>query len=220
MFTGIIEEVGKVVSINRHGSTVRIEIGADIVLKDTKIGDSIATNGVCLTVTDITASSFFADAMPETVGTTAIKTLINGSKVNLERALMLSTRLGGHIVTGHVDGTGIISEVKKDENAIRLNVNTSPEILRYIVHKGSITIDGVSLTVIDVTDSYFSVSIIPHTQTTTTLTSKTVGSIVNLENDILGRYVEKLLKTDASTNLQKPENSRLTMEFLQENGFY
>jgi riboflavin synthase len=220
MFTGIIEEVGKVVSISRHGSTIRLEIGADIVLKDTKIGDSIATNGVCLTVTDITGSSFFADAMPETVNTTALKTLINGSKVNLERALTLSSRLGGHIVTGHVDGTGIISEIKKDENAILLNVSTSPEILKYIVHKGSITIDGVSLTVIDVTDSYFSVSIIPHTQTATTLTSKTVGSIVNLENDILGRYVEKLLRADTSTDNQKSEKSHLTMEFLKENGFY
>lgn len=220
MFTGIIEEVGKVVSISRHGSTIKIEIGANVVLRDTKIGDSIATNGICLTVTDITGSSFFADAMPETVSTTALKTLKNGSKVNLERALMLTSRLGGHIVTGHVDGTGIISEIKKDENAILLNVSTSPEILRYIVHKGSITIDGVSLTVIDVTDSYFSVSIIPHTQTATTLTSKTVGGIVNLENDILGRYVEKLLRADTSTGLQKTENSRLTMEFLQENGFY
>lgn len=220
MFTGIIEEVGKVVSISRHGSTIRIEIGADIVLRDTKIGDSIATNGICLTVTDITGSSFFADAMPETVSTTALKTLRNGSKVNLERALMLTSRLGGHIVTGHVDGTGIISEIKKDENAILLNVSTSPEILRYIVHKGSITIDGVSLTVIDVTESYFSVSVIPHTQTVTTLTSQAVGGIVNLENDILGRYVEKLLRTDTSTGHQKPENSRLTMEFLQENGFY
>lgn len=220
MFTGIIEEVGKVVSISRHGSTIKIEIGANVVLRDTKIGDSIATNGICLTVTDITGSSFFADAMPETVSTTALKTLKNGSKVNLERALMLTSRLGGHIVTGHVDGTGIISEIKKDENAILLNVSTSPEILRYIVHKGSITIDGVSLTVIDVTESYFSVSVIPHTQTATTLTSKTVGGIVNLENDILGRYVEKLLRADTSTGLQKTENSRLTMEFLQENGFY
>lgn len=220
MFTGIIEEIGKVVSINRHGSTIRIEIGARIVLQGTRIGDSIATNGVCLTVTDMTDSSFFADAMPETVSTTALKSLKSGSKVNLERALTLSSRLGGHIVAGHVDGTGVITEMKKDENAIRLKISTSPEILKYIVHKGSITIDGVSLTVIDVTDTYFTVSVIPHTQTATTLTSTTVGSIVNLENDILGRYVEKLLKYGNATEGQKQDNSRLTMDFLKENGFY
>ena len=251
MFTGIIEEIGKVKSIRRGAKSVMLEIEAQTVLQGTQIGDSIATNGVCLTVTSLSSSgapshaagasslagsasshavgvpslagsapslsgnasslvgsdiiaaktktktktkaTFTADVMPETLSRTSLAQLQPGSPVNLERALSLQTRLGGHIVSGHIDGTGVIVNRTIDDTALWLWVECKPSIMRYIIEKGSITIQGVSLTVARVTESSFAVSLIPHTQGATTLHDAKVGDVVNLENDIIAKYVEKLM---------------------------
>lgn len=215
MFTGIIEEVGTVKSIQKGAVSSFIQINADTVLSDAHIGDSIAVNGVCLTVTDLTGNYFQADVMNETLSRSSLGSLKNGSPVNLERAMSAQGRFGGHIVSGHIDGTGVISSVKHDGIALWYTINTDSEILRYIVEKGSIAIDGISLTVAKVTANDFSVSIIPHTAAQTVLNSKKTGDTVNLENDIIGKYVEKFLNPDE----KKSEKSRITMDFLAKNGF-
>lgn len=215
MFTGIIEEVGTVKSIQKGAVSSFIQINADTVLSDAHIGDSIAVNGVCLTVTDLTGNYFQADVMNETLSRSSLGSLKNGSPVNLERAMSAQGRFGGHIVSGHIDGTGVISSVKQDGIALWYTINTDSEILRYIVEKGSIAIDGISLTVAKVTANDFSVSIIPHTAAQTVLNSKKTGDTVNLENDIIGKYVEKFLNPDE----KKSEKSRITMDFLAKNGF-
>ncbi len=214
MFTGIIEEIGHIKSVIQGSRSGEIGIFAKKVLEGTNIGDSIAVNGVCLTVTRITTDGFFADVMPETLKRTNLGNLKNGDKVNLERAMPANGRFGGHIVSGHIDGIGKISSIIKDENAVRIHISTSPEILGLIIEKGSICIDGISLTVTDVDKKEFGVSIIPHTASQTTLSSKKVGDSVNLENDIVGKYVKKLTQKDDSQ-----KQSRITMEFLAENGF-
>jgi len=196
MFTGIIEEVGKVKSLKRGARSFTLEVEASLVLEGTQVGDSIATNGVCLTVTSMTSHSFTADVMPETVNRTALGDLMAGSPVNLERALSLQTRLGGHIVSGHIDGTGRIADRRQDDTALWLTVECDSRLLRYIIEKGSVTLQGVSLTVARVDDRSFAVSLIPHTQAATTLHSARIGDIVNIENDIIAKYVEKLLGTD------------------------
>ena len=193
MFTGIIEEIGIVNKISIAGKSGSLEIKAQKILQGTKIGDSIAVNGVCLTVTRMTEKSFSADVMAETVRRTSLASLSVGSGVNLERAMSAEGRFGGHIVSGHIDGTGKITKVHKEENAVWVHISASSEILALIVEKGSIAIDGISLTVASVNESEFSVSIIPHTAKETTLLSKNAGDIVNLENDIIGKYVQKLL---------------------------
>ncbi|MCM1270304.1 MAG: riboflavin synthase [Ruminococcus flavefaciens] len=215
MFTGIIEEVGTVKSIQKGAVSSFIQINADTVLSDAHIGDSIAVNGVCLTVTDLTGNYFQADVMNETLSRSSLGSLKNGSPVNLERAMSAQGRFGGHIVSGHIDGTGVISSVKHDGIALWYTINTDSEILRYIVEKGSIAIDGISLTVAKVTANDFNVSIIPHTAAQTVLNSKKTGDTVNLENDIIGKYVEKFLNPDE----KKSEKSRITMDFLAKNGF-
>lgn len=215
MFTGIIEEVGTVKLIQKGAISSFIQINADTVLSDAHIGDSIAVNGVCLTVTDLTGNYFQADVMNETLSRSSLGSLKNGSPVNLERAMSAQGRFGGHIVSGHIDGTGVISSVKQDGIALWYTINTDSEILRYIVEKGSIAIDGISLTVAKVTANDFSVSIIPHTAAQTVLNSKKTGDTVNLENDIIGKYVEKFLNPDE----KKSEKSRITMDFLAKNGF-
>lgn len=215
MFTGIIEEVGTVKSIQKGAVSSFIQINTDTVLSDAHIGDSIAVNGVCLTVTDLTGNYFQADVMNETLSRSSLGSLKNGSPVNLERAMSAQGRFGGHIVSGHIDGTGVISSVKQDGIALWYTINTDSEILRYIVEKGSIAIDGISLTVAKVTANDFSVSIIPHTAAQTVLNSKKTGDTVNLENDIIGKYVEKFLNPDE----KKSEKSRITMDFLAKNGF-
>lgn len=215
MFTGIIEEVGTVKSIQKGAISSFIQINADTVLSDAHIGDSIAVNGVCLTVTDLTGNYFQADVMNETLSRSSLGSLKNGSPVNLERAMSAQGRFGGHIVSGHIDGTGVISSVKQDGIALWYTINTDSEILRYIVEKGSIAIDGISLTVAKVTANDFNVSIIPHTAAQTVLNSKKTGDTVNLENDIIGKYVEKFLNPDE----KKSEKSRITMDFLAKNGF-
>ncbi len=193
MFTGIIEEIGHVKSLHRGAKSFTLEVEADVVMQGTQVGDSIATNGVCLTVTSLTGHGFTADVMPETVQRTALGELKAGSPVNLERALSLQTRLGGHIVSGHIDGTGRISDRRQDDNALWLTVECDSRLLRYIIEKGSITIQGVSLTVARVDERSVAVSLIPHTQAATTLHAARIGDLVNLENDIIAKYVEKLL---------------------------
>ncbi len=193
MFTGIIEEIGHVKSLHRGAKSFTLEVEADVVMQGTQVGDSIATNGVCLTVTSFTGHGFTADVMPETVQRTALGELKAGSPVNLERALSLQTRLGGHIVSGHIDGTGRIADRRQDDNALWLTVECDSRLLRYIIEKGSITIQGVSLTVARVDERSFAVSLIPHTQSATTLHAARIGDRVNLENDIIAKYVEKLL---------------------------
>lgn len=217
MFTGIIEEIGTIKNINTNGVSAQLNIASNLVLEGTKIGDSIAVNGVCLTVTSLTSNSFTADIMAETLRRSNLGNLLPQSKVNLERAMIANGRFGGHIVSGHIDGTGTIIETKPEGNAVWVKIKTSSEILKYIIQKGSITIDGISLTVAKITDQDFSVSIIPHTAENTTLLQKKVGEVVNLENDIVGKYVEKLLSFQ-NKNQEKPQ-SRITEEFLRQNGF-
>lgn len=193
MFTGIIEEVGRVRSLRRGAKSFTLEVEATKVMEDTQIGDSIATNGVCLTVTSLTGRGFTADVMPETVSRTALGELVAGSPVNLERALQLQTRLGRHIVSGHIDGTGRIANRRQDDTALWLTVECDSKMLRYVIEKGSVTLQGVSLTVARVDERSFAVSLIPHTQAATTLHEAKVGDLVNIENDIIAKYVEKLL---------------------------
>lgn len=210
MFTGIIEEVGKVKSITRGSRSILLEVEAGRVLEGTKVGDSIATNGVCLTVTSLSDRGFKADVMPETMQRSNLGLLKPGSAVNLERALCLNSRLGGHLVAGHVDGTGRILDREQDDNAVWITIGTSARILRYVLEKGSVAIDGISLTVAYVDEAVFKVSVIPHTLQQTTLAQKRVGEVVNLENDMIARYVEKLLGK---------EKDDFSLDFLKDNGF-
>ena len=216
MFTGIIEEIGTVKSVISGRTSGVIVIKADTVLNGTKLGDSIAVNGVCLTVTNITGGAFSADVMPETLSRSNLGLLQTGGAVNLERAMAADGRFGGHIVSGHIDGVGTITEMKKEENAVWVTIAADEDIMRLIVEKGSAAIDGISLTVAKVNKQSFSVSIIPHTGSETALLHKKIGDKVNLENDIIGKYVEKLL--NPTERSEKPK-SKITMEFLRENGF-
>lgn len=212
MFTGIIEEVGTVKEVQHAGNNSFIKVKAEKILEDVHIGDSIAVNGVCLTVTSYDNGIFRADVMNETLSRSSLGSLKNGSPVNLERAMSANGRFGGHIVSGHIDGTGIISAIKNDGIAIWYTINTVPEIMHYIIEKGSIAIDGISLTVAKVSKNNFSVSIIPHTAQQTILSYKKVGDIVNLENDIVGKYIEKFTRPEKNKN-------NISMNFLSENGF-
>ena len=216
MFTGIIEEIGTVKAMVPGTVSYKLTVSADKVLAGTKVGDSIATNGICLTVTGIHGSSFDADVMAETVRRTNFASLHTGSRVNLERALTLSSRLGGHIVSGHIDGTGTITAMQREDNAVWVTVAAGESLLRYMIEKGSIAIDGVSLTIAYVDDSVFKVSVIPHTGEETILLKKKPGDTVNLECDLIGKYVEKLLTHQVKTPEKK---SSLSMSFLAENGF-
>jgi len=194
MFTGIVEEVGRVQSIVRRPDAAVLTIAAHTVLDDVHIGDSIAVCGVCLTVTSFTASQFTADVMHETLDRSSLGALRPGSPVNLERAMPVNGRFGGHIVSGHIDGTGRVTRIRPDGPAVWYTIEAAPALLRYVIEKGSIAIDGISLTVAQVSSHDFSVSIIPHTQGQTTLSARRVGDMVNLETDCIGKYVEKLLK--------------------------
>ena len=217
MFTGLVEELGKVKTIEKGAKSVRITIAAKKVLEDVKLGDSIAVNGTCLTAVDFDSTYFTADVMPETVNKTVLAHLRPGDLVNLERTLRLGDRFGGHMVSGHVDSVGKI--IAKDQNdiAIIVKISITPETGRYIIKKGSIAIDGISLTVVEATDTWFSVSLIPHTAKMTTLGYKRVGDSVNLETDIIGKYVEKLLMPKSSE--PTPPKSGITMDFLAQHGF-
>ena len=216
MFTGIIEEVGVIKNIKMGAKSAVITIQANTVMEDIHLGDSIAMNGVCLTVTSFDKNSYSVDVMHETLRRTNLGALKGGSRVNLERAMAADGRFGGHIVAGHVDGTGVITSMKQDDNAVWIDIETDASVLKYIVEKGSITIDGISLTVAQVDSRSFAVSVIPHTGMHTTLLEKKPGDYVNLETDMIGKYVEKLLGYQEQE--QKPK-SNITMEFLMENGF-
>ncbi len=216
MFTGIVEEIGEVKKIENSGISSMLYIGCSKVLEDTKVGDSISTNGVCLTVVDVLENGFKADVMAETLRSSSLGELNIGSKVNLERALTFDKRLGGHIVSGHIDGSGDIVYFEREDNAVWITINAPKNILKYIVLKGSIAIDGVSLTVAYVDDNKFKVSIIPHTAEESILLSKNIGSKVNLECDLIGKYAEKLLFLNNKDRLKKDINKN----FLIENGFF
>ncbi len=211
MFTGIIEEVGHIKAIQTGAKSCRLEVEAHRVMEGTAVGDSIATNGVCLTVTSLTDHGFTADVMPETMRRTALGELKPGSEVNLERALQLQSRLGGHLVSGHVDGTGRITDLRQDDNAVWMTIECEPRLLRYIIEKGSITIQGISLTVAKVDARSFAVSLIPHTQAVTTLHRARVGDRVNLENDIIAKYVERLLGIGQDNHLSTKDDHLLAM---------
>ena len=215
MFTGLIEEVGTLRAVRRGAHSAVLSIGAETVLSGLKTGDSVAVNGVCLTVTAQDSGGFTADVMHETLNRSSLGALAPGSPVNLERAMAADSRFGGHIVSGHIDGTGASTQVRRDDNALWYTVEASPALLRYIVEKGSIAMDGISLTVAAVEADRFSVSVIPHTAAVTALGRKRPGDVVNLETDIIGKYVEKLLRP------AEPAAPRagLSLEFLMENGF-
>jgi riboflavin synthase len=220
MFTGIIEEMGTVSSIAEGSLSAVITIQASKVLEGSQTGDSIAVNGVCLTVTSIHGSFFTADVMAETLRRSSLGSLSKGSHVNLERAMPMNGRFGGHIVSGHIDGTGTVVSKVKEDNAVWVKINASQDILKYIVLKGSVAIDGTSLTVAGLDDSTFSVSVIPHTASETILLQKSTGDIVNLENDIIGKYIERLLSFQNNNDYRDTGSSpALTVDFLLENGF-
>ena len=211
MFTGIVEEMGTVRRLNQSPNRCELELSASKVLEGTQIGDSIAVNGVCLTVIRLGEEHFTADVMPETLRRSNLGQLKPGSRVNLERAMAANGRFGGHIVAGHIDGTGKIRSMQPEGNAVLVTISATPELLRYVVEKGSIAIDGISLTVAKVSHTDFTVSLIPHTGEETTLLKHRPGEIVNLETDIIGKYVEKLMQ---------PKSNGVTMELLQQNGFF
>lgn len=213
MFTGIVEEVGKIMSISHGRISAKISISASLVLEGLKEGDSVAINGSCLTVTHFTKNDFTVDVMPQTMRLTNLHQLKSGDVVNLERALTLNDRLGGHLVSGHIDGIGTITNLRKEDNAIWVRINTDLETMYYIIDKGSVCIDGISLTVANKKDSDFSVSIIPHTGTITTLLKKKAGDKVNIECDMVGKYIEHF------TQNKKPVKSNIDYKFLQDNGF-
>ena len=230
MFTGIIEEIGSVASVepSGNGAGARIKIRAQKILQGTKAGDSIAVNGVCLTATSLGADFFTADVMAETLRRSNLGVLMPGSQVNLERAMAVDGRFGGHIVSGHIDGVGTIAETEREGNAVWVYVSADKEILDLIVQKGSIAIDGISLTVAKLEAARFAVSIIPHTGEETTLLEKKVGDKVNLENDIVGKYVQRLLSSGSlglagnsggGDRSSESSSSAITEEFLRERGF-
>ncbi|WP_284640340.1 riboflavin synthase [Paenibacillus silviterrae] len=216
MFTGIIEELGVMKRITKQGQAMVLTIGAKKILEDVKLGDSISVNGVCLTVVAFNDSSFSVDVMPETFRRTNLERLSVGAPVNLERAMAANGRFGGHIVQGHVDSTGTITAKVPEENAVVFRVEPADTgILRYVIDHGSITIDGISLTVVQVTERSFTVSIIPHTLAETVLQFKKAGDEVNLECDVLGKYIEKLLQGRTAPK----GGSQLSEAFLAEHGF-
>ena len=209
MFTGIIEETGQVEQIIHGSLSCRIRISADRIFSDLKLGDSVAVNGVCLTGAEISASTFTADVMAETMRRTGLGRLVPGSRVNLERAMPVNGRFGGHIVSGHIDGTGTVLSMRREDNAVWIRIAADAQIVRYVVEKGSVALDGISLTVAEAEKGGFAVSVIPHTAANTTLLDKRNGDRINIECDIIGKYVERMLKPTGG----------ITEEFLKENGF-
>lgn len=216
MFTGIVEEMGTIAGIQKGAKSAVLTIQAEKVFSDIHIGDSIALNGVCLTVTSFSGNTYTADVMNETLRRSSLGSLTIGSKVNLERAMAANGRFGGHIVSGHIDGTGSITKVEKDDNAIWYTIAAEENLMKYIVEKGSIAIDGISLTVAKRSDMDFAISMIPHTAKETVLSQKKPGDIVNLENDIVGKYIEQLMHYEKK---EEKKESRLTKEFLLQAGF-
>ncbi|HHX37306.1 MAG TPA: riboflavin synthase [Clostridiaceae bacterium] len=224
MFTGIIEEQGELIAVRRGASSSRLTFRAKTVLADTQIGDSIAVNGLCLTVTDMTADTFSADVMSESLRRSNLGDLRAGQSVNMERALTLQKRLGGHLVSGHIDGTGTVVRREQDDNAVWFEVNCGTALAQELIPKGSVAIDGISLTIVDVRNDAFTVSIIPHTMQETTLSQAQAGTKVNLETDMIGKYVRKALATGylgpvSDTAESAATKTGLTLDLLAENGF-
>lgn len=235
MFTGIIEEIGTVERIQRGARSALLHIRAQTVLEGTKIGDSIAVNGICLTVTSLSRTGFSADVMPETLNRSALSKLTSGSRVNLERAMAADGRFGGHMVSGHIDGTGTVTKIKRDDNAIWYTIDAPAALLKYIVEKGSVTIDGISLTVAAAESRRFSISAIPHTVEVTTLRERRIGDRVNLETDMVGKYIERFLTfssgesagrsagtnacSDKTCTQSSLERTSITREFLNRYGY-
>jgi riboflavin synthase len=211
MFTGIIEEIGTIQQMKQTGEAIVLTIGARKVLEDVQLGDSIAVNGVCLTVTSFTDRSFTVDVMPETVKATSLRTLTRGSKVNLERAMAANGRFGGHFVSGHVDGIGEIVRKQPVANAVYYDIKVPRELRKYMILKGSVAVDGTSLTIFGLTDETLTISLIPHTREATILGEKKVGDIVNIECDVIGKYVEQFV------NGKKEET--ITLDFLEKHGY-
>ncbi len=216
MFTGIIEETGTLCEMKKGARSAQVRIRCHKVLEGTRVGDSIAVNGICLTATSVEKDSFTADVMAETMRRSSLSELSVPGTVNLERAMAADGRFGGHMVSGHIDGTGRITDIRQEENAVWYTVQAGQELLRYIVEKGSVALDGISLTVAKVTEHEFQVSVIPHTRQETALTEKKPGSMINIECDVVGKYVEKLL---SGSKPGKPE-SRIDEKFLMEHGFF
>lgn len=214
MFTGIIEEIGMIEEVLAQNKSMQLTITAHKVLEDVRLGDSIAVNGVCLTVTSFTSERFTVDVMPETFRDTSLSRLSRGSKVNLERAMAANGRFGGHFVSGHIDGVGVITGKKRVENALYIDIQYSAELSPYLMPKGSIALDGTSLTLFYVSEKELTISLIPHTQEETILAEKAIGDLVNIECDMLAKYVERMLSRKA----EKPA-SNVTMDLLQKHGF-
>lgn len=212
MFTGLIEEIGELAEIRRGAKSAILRINAKTVLEDVKIGDSISVNGICLTVTTFDQGSFTVDVMPETLQRSNLGDMQKNSKVNLERAMIMNGRFGGHIVSGHIDGTGKILTKTMDDNAVRVRIAAGRELLKYIVQKGSVALDGISLTVANASMDWFEVSIIPLTGADTTLLDKSPGDKINIECDQLGKYVERLLQFQDAKSV-------MDFDYLMENGF-
>ena len=225
MFTGIVEELGRIVRVPSPGRAGQLEIAATRVLAGTNVGDSIAVNGVCLTATTVSAAGFTADVMPQTLAHSNLGALRAGSPVNLERAMAADGRFGGHIVSGHIDGTGTIRRIRHDQNAVRFAIEAPASIMALIVQRGSVAIDGISLTVAELAADTFEVSIIPHTIEQTTLSHRKPGDAVNLENDVVGKYVQRLLHGACTTPAERAaanasaSPSPLSLSYLSAHGF-
>lgn len=218
MFTGLVEEMGTVIHQQRGAASARLKIGAQKIMEDLAIGDSISVNGICLTVTSFGEGAFTTDVMAETLAKTNLAALQPGHRVNLERALRLGDRLGGHLVSGHIDGVGNITKLEKHDIATLITINAPDEVMRYIIKKGSVAIDGTSLTVVDFTANSFRVSLIPHTAQATVLGAKKIGDAVNLEGDLIGKYVERMLLVGREPN-DPLESQGVSMSVLARHGF-
>ena len=216
MFSGIVEEMGAIQKIEKGLAGAKFSILASVILDDLRVGDSVSVSGACLTVTKIEGQSFSVDVSTETLNCTIFGQITVGTPVNLERAMKLNARMGGHMVTGHVDGIGALRAREQDGNAIYLTVEAPEDIMRYCVAKGSITIDGISLTINAVKDRSFAVAIIPHTAKVTTMGLKQIGDAVNLESDLIGKYVERLLQ--ANGTLPPPPSPVIDKDYLQKRG--
>lgn len=210
MFTGIVEEIGQVLSVQQFSQSLTITILASKVIEDVQLGDSIAVNGVCLTVTSFTHDRFTVDVMPETYQSTSLRHVTTSLFVNLERAIAANRRFGGHFVTGHIDNVATIMTKQTRANALYIMIRVPKELVRYLMPKGSVTVDGVSLTIFDVGEQHFTISLIPHTQQQSTLAKKQVGQIVNIECDVLAKYVERLIQ---------PTSTKISTQLLEEHGF-
>ena len=220
MFTGIVEEVGAIKNIKRGQHSAVLTIQAKTVLEETRIGDSIAVNGICLTVTRLFPDGFSADVMHETLNRSSLAGLTAGSVVNLERAMPANGRFGGHIVAGHVDGVGHIANIRRDDTAVWYTVHAGPEILRYVVEKGSIAIDGISLTVNDCGPDFLEVNVIPETWRATTVAEWAPGTRINMETDVIGKYVRHMVAPHLGLASEEAKAGKLSVEFLRENGFF